>query len=60
MEATADTAARLRILAHRAPDPTPEEEPVPEPRPVPEEDPVPDHNPERRCSLRTGTRMTLI
>lgn len=47
------------ILAHRAPDPTPEEDPVPEPRPIPVEDPVPDHNPERRQAV-AATRIRLI
>lgn len=47
------------ILAHRAPDPTPEEDPAPEPRPIPVEDPVPDHNPERRQAA-AATRINLI
>ena len=48
------------ILAHRAPDPTPEEDPAPEPRPIPEEDPVPDHNPERRQALPAQSRSCFI
>jgi len=50
----------LPILAHRAPDPTPEEDPAPEPRPVPDEDPVPDHNPERRQAVPAAARIRLI
>ena len=33
------------VIAHRAPDPAPDEEPIPEPHPIPDEEPVPDHNP---------------
>lgn len=45
METLQHYSAASRISAHRAPDPSPEEEPIPEPKPTPVEDPVPDHNP---------------
>ena len=45
MNATRILPTGLRVIAHRAPDPAPDEEPIPEPHPIPDEDPVPDHNP---------------
>jgi hypothetical protein len=43
-----------RVIAHRAPDPVPDEEPIPEPHPIPDEDPVPDHNPSAHCLFLTA------
>lgn len=51
MDATWLLPTAARVIAHRAPDPVPDEEPIPEPRPIPDEDPVPDHNPSGPSSL---------